>query len=206
MPETEIKPDRLEQGSGSGLNADQLDATEGTDYATDTELNNHSSDTNNPHNVNASQAGAIANLGSFPEALAGTLANRPSPGSGQVGRVYVTTDTDQIFRDDGSSWNELGREPQPTTISSNTTTSGQQRLLVDTSSNPITVTLSSANTQSGNTITIKDKSGNASTNNITIDTEGSETIDGASSLTLSSDFGSVTVFSDNSNWFVESRV
>lgn len=50
-------------------------------------------------------------------------------------------------------------------------------------------------------IHIKDESGGAATNNITIDTEGAETIDGAVSLTINANYGSVQLYSNGSNLF-----
>lgn len=63
------------------------------------------------------------------------------------------------------------------------------------------LTLPTAQCVAGRTIVIKDAGGNAGTNNITIDTEGSETIDGAATEVISSNYDSVTLYSDGSNWF-----
>jgi hypothetical protein len=50
---------------------------------------------------------------------------------------------------------------------------------------------------------IKDKSGDAATNNITIATNGSEKIDGSSAnLVLSTNHASVQIVSDGSNWYI----
>ena len=48
---------------------------------------------------------------------------------------------------------------------------------------------------------VKDESGGAATNNITIDTEGSETIDGASSIVITADYGIATLYSNGTNVF-----
>ena len=53
----------------------------------------------------------------------------------------------------------------------------------------------------GREITIKDGGGNASVNNITVETEGAETIDGESNLVMNSNYDSSTLYSDGSNWF-----
>ena len=53
----------------------------------------------------------------------------------------------------------------------------------------------------GKEFTIKDGGGNCSVNNITLDTEGAETIDGQSNLLINSDYDSFTLYSDGSNWF-----
>ncbi len=63
------------------------------------------------------------------------------------------------------------------------------------------LTLPTAQTVTGRTIVIKD-SGNASTNSITIDTQASQTIDGAATLVINSDYESVNLFSDGTNWYI----
>lgn len=64
-----------------------------------------------------------------------------------------------------------------------------------------TITLDSDDVVAGRIMIIKDESGAAGTNNITIDTEGAETIDGAASVTISVNYGVVRVYSDGTNWF-----
>ncbi len=51
----------------------------------------------------------------------------------------------------------------------------------------------------GKQVVIKDKSGNASTNNITV--SGAQTVDGAASKTINSNYGVLRLISDGSNWF-----
>ena len=65
----------------------------------------------------------------------------------------------------------------------------------------VTVTLPTAQLRAGRTYTVKDESGAAATNNITVATEGSETIDGSATYTISEDYGSIAYYSDGSNWF-----
>lgn len=72
--------------------------------------------------------------------------------------------------------------------------------VTDTSS-ARTITLQSADLIDGKIVIIKDESDAAGTNNITIDTEGAETIDGVSSLTITVDSGVFRAYSDGSNWF-----
>jgi hypothetical protein len=64
-----------------------------------------------------------------------------------------------------------------------------------------TVTLPSAESIDGRVFVVKDESGGAGTNNITVATEGSENIDGASTFVINSDYGSAWFYSDGSNWF-----
>lgn len=55
---------------------------------------------------------------------------------------------------------------------------------------------------SGRTIIIKDAGGNAGTNNITVDTEAAQTIDGSATAVMSTDYESITLYCDGSNWFI----
>lgn len=64
------------------------------------------------------------------------------------------------------------------------------------------LTLPTAQTVSGRAIEIIDAGGNAATNNITIDTEGSETINGSATLVINTDYGAYGLYSDGSNWFI----
>ena len=48
---------------------------------------------------------------------------------------------------------------------------------------------------------VKDAGGGAGTNNITISTDASETIDGAATATISEDYGALELYSDGTNWF-----
>ena len=76
-------------------------------------------------------------------------------------------------------------------------------LLVQTSGGVVRVVLPlAADMGSGRRFMIKDSTGNATTNNITIAVSGTDTIDGASSFTVDVNFASVSVLSDGSNWFV----
>ena len=51
-------------------------------------------------------------------------------------------------------------------------------------------------------VLIKDAGGNAATNNITIQTQGAETIDGSATAVLVGDYDAIWVYSDGSNWFL----
>jgi len=64
------------------------------------------------------------------------------------------------------------------------------------------LTLPTAQVADGRTIVIKDAGGGATANNITIDTEGAETIDGAATSVIGVDDGYVELYSDGTNWFV----
>ena len=73
---------------------------------------------------------------------------------------------------------------------------------VQTSLGTFTMTLPTAASLPGRRVTIKDIDGNASTNNITIDTTAAETIDGSATATISANFGVLEFESDGANWYV----
>lgn len=101
-----------------------------------------------------------------------------------------------------SSWQQFGGGGSSLDIeseSSSFTAVSGKTYLVDTGTT-VTVTLPSAALNAE--ITIKDSTGEANDQNITINTPGAETIDGAASLTISSNYESVRLVSDGSNWFI----
>ena len=87
-----------------------------------------------------------------------------------------------------------------TAVSANT--AGEMIVGVTDTSIARTITLDTDDVVDGRVIVIKDESGVAGTNNITIATEGAETIDGAATIVISSNFGVARVYSNGSNWFV----
>jgi hypothetical protein len=107
---------------------------------------------------------------------------------------------------DGSQLTNLPGSPKPTvTVSSPSADqtlsapSANEEAYIYTPTTPITVNLVAAATcTSGFKYQIK----NRSTNAITIDPNGSETIDGASTFGLTAQEASVTLITDGSNWFI----
>jgi len=74
---------------------------------------------------------------------------------------------------------------------------------VDTSSNTVTLTLPAAATAGvGKTYVVKDEGGQAGVNQITIDGDGSETIDGDATFPITSPYGAANLYTDGSNWFI----
>jgi len=64
------------------------------------------------------------------------------------------------------------------------------------------LTLPTAQMISGRVIVVKDAGLNASVNNITIDTEGAEKIDGQDTYVMSSDGESITLFATATGWYI----
>ncbi len=74
---------------------------------------------------------------------------------------------------------------------------------VDTSGGAVEIDLQAAATAgTGRMLIIKDVGGAAGTNNITIDPNGSEKIDGQSTVVIAANSGSVMLFCDGSNYFI----
>lgn len=86
------------------------------------------------------------------------------------------------------------------TVSSNTTASGDGYYSVDTSGGAVTLTLASADAMDGIEINVKRNGANS----VTIDTEGSETVDDSTSISLGTDNDSATLVynADTSDWEV----
>lgn len=75
-------------------------------------------------------------------------------------------------------------------------------LLVVTTTLAITIRLPAASGYAGETIYIKDDSGNAGTNNITVTPDGTDTIDDDPSLVIDSDYAGVQIKSNGTGWEV----
>ena len=84
------------------------------------------------------------------------------------------------------------------------TTSGEHTIGVTDTSSPRTITLATADCKNGRRVLVKDESGGAMTNNITVDTQGSQNIDGSASQLITADYGAMALYSDGSNWFIDS--
>ncbi len=88
--------------------------------------------------------------------------------------------------------------------SSRNTTSADFYIGVSSDDGAITITLDTDNVAPGRTFHIKDEDGNAASNNITIDTEASETIDGAADYSITTNYAAITLYCDGTNWFITS--
>ncbi|MEE9159954.1 MAG: hypothetical protein V3U60_16410 [Gammaproteobacteria bacterium] len=124
------------------------------------------------------------------------------PASAVDGNVALfDTTTGQLLKDGGAP--AIGTLYVSTAV--DLLTAGQNIIGVTDTSVLRTITISTADITNistiGSTIAIKDESGGAGTNAILIDTEGSETIDGLSDISIDVDFGGVILYSNGSNLF-----
>lgn len=74
-------------------------------------------------------------------------------------------------------------------------------IFADPSGGAFTITLPNAATQAGMIFRVKDSSGTASTNNLTIDTAGGN-IDGSATFVISTNYAAAEFCSDGTNWFI----
>ena len=89
-----------------------------------------------------------------------------------------------------------------TTNQDYTTIRDDHVILVDTTLNPVTITLSSDCLVEGNELTIKDIGGNTNINNILIVTSGSDKIDNGIKTTIDFPMLSLNLISDGINWYL----
>ena len=71
---------------------------------------------------------------------------------------------------------------------------------VNTSGGAVTITLPDAT--AGTTYIVKDTSGSAASNAVTVSRKTSYTIDGQTTVSITSNYGAITVVSNGSNWFI----
>lgn len=120
--------------------------------------------------------------------------------AGGVEGIRIVEDTNILINFNGSVFY------QTTTVNSATydlTTADYILNVTYTSTGAVTsLTLPTAQAVNGRVIHVKDAAGNASTYTITIDTEGAEKIDGADTKVLNTDYESISMYCDGTNWFV----
>jgi hypothetical protein len=113
--------------------------------------------------------------------------------------VVETTPTSTLHI--SGSFANSGIEDVTSAMSPYTVIESDYFLKVNTSSGAVTINLPAASGVAGRTLIIKDANRTAGTNNITIDPNSSETIDGSATLVLASNNAAATIICDGSNWF-----
>lgn len=98
--------------------------------------------------------------------------------------------------------------PVPTTaitfaMSPYTPTNADTVLLVNTSGGAVTVNMQPAASRLGSDITVKDDTGNAAANPISVVRNGAETIDGLTTYLIDSNYGAATFSPQTGGYFVK---
>jgi hypothetical protein len=124
-------------------------------------------------------------------------------GASTVSRLAVGT-ASQIIVSDGTDPAWAHKFTTAAKSAGYTTTLADEVLLVNTDA-ARAIVLGTAATIDGKVHIIKDSDGTgAGTNNITVSTEASETIDGSATYTMDADRESIMVVSNGTNWFIVS--
>jgi hypothetical protein len=153
---------------------------------------------------------------SLANAMGGTAIDLTDTGSGTATIVpimfskFSSNRYAHNFAEDGISIQPLGTSQIVTSAHDNyiTSVADTNYTALSTSGNivyisltaPRTVNLPDATHLRGKTIVIKDGAGTAGTNNITLDGNGSQTIDGALTKALNVNYGTIRIQSDGANW------
>jgi hypothetical protein len=140
-----------------------------------------------------------------------TVVSETSPSTPQVGDLWYNSSLGRMFVYYDSYWVDSNPgiigPSGPTgpaytktfvTTSSNTTLGADNSLVIITGSSPVTLTLPQATGNGLINIEIKTRS----TSTVTVVTQNSETIDGDPSFIMEQTDSSVTMRSNNLNWFV----
>lgn len=131
-----------------------------------------------------------------------------SGGKGVASRVSVVVSTTEPPARKGKLWFDTADTPTPiggvrdmrTETANYTAVLTDDVILVDASGGAVTITLPAAADRTGKQYDIKkiDSSGNA----VTIDGDGSETIDDSLTNIIGAQYNSVTIVSDGTEWWI----
>lgn len=127
----------------------------------------------------------------------------PKPTLGaNVDAIYVETDTGLMFFWDGAEWVPMNQKDYLSVTSTPVTLGPNETIIGVNLAAPVVLTLPSAQAvREGRPYVVKDESGNASAQNITVGTQGAELIDGAATDLINTDFASIGYYANGTNWF-----
>lgn len=181
----------IEMGSGTSLKSSNGGSFISLDYL------------NNADRLYMGQTGSYLDLNNGNSGLVGThTTSLRVNGSNQLSiNSSTATLITSTFRLSGNL--DIGGSVEKNTnfvSGSYSVSSSDNIIFCNTSSGAVDVTLPTPSR--GREIVIKDWSGSSSTNNITIDTPLAGQIDGSATLTLNTNYESVTLVSDGNNWSI----
>ena len=133
-----------------------------------------------------------------------TVRNNEWDGTGNSDPVLVETNAvDANITEIGNTWNAKAStvlDVVTKTADYTATIINDAVILCDATSGVVTITLPTSVGNAGKTFSVKKI--DASGNNVVLDGNGSQTIDGSTTKTISTQYGEVRVVSDGSNWFI----
>ncbi len=170
---------------------------------------------NNPNTGTAAGAGALFSAGIKTAFIGGFFNYRLDTSANAIFGIRILsnstltgTTTAAPFYLSGSATGitthlNSGLQTQVVTKTANyTATLGDHKILVDSTGGAVTITLPTAASVAGLEFVVKDWKGQSLTNNITVATTASQTIDGASTKVLNIAYASFTFTSDGANWSI----
>ena len=156
--------------------------------------------TNELANGSVTQAKHAANSVGSPEIIDGSV------GTAELANTAVTpakADLSQAWTHTGLLSAQGGFAAKVTVSTTNITVGATDTVVAITDTTAArTVTLPAVSGNTGRVVVIKDATGAAATNNITVDGNAAETIDGAATYAINTNYGSVTLVADVGGWYV----
>lgn len=123
----------------------------------------------------------------------------PSSGIGSTGDVYINNGSiAELYIKKVDGWTRITKNPTSSISSDYFALPTDDVLIVNTTSGNVSVMMPSPNPYTNLTI----KKADSSSNHVEILPYASETIDGASNYTITASYGSITLVSDGTNWFI----
>jgi hypothetical protein len=130
-----------------------------------------------------------------PTSISGDQVWELPDGDGATGQVFVTDGAGVL------SWEGRLDMMRVAASSSTYSASSDDQYIGSTYSVTGTQTITLPTPTAGKVLIIKDEDGNAGTNPITIDNNSTENIDGSTSVSISTNYGSLRLYSDGTDWF-----
>ena len=137
------------------------------------------------------------------------VATLPGWTAADEGREVYVEDDNKRYHANDSEWVEYTLGGATATTATTVSASTYDVLATDdilhvtyTSTGTVAIDLKTAQLENGRIIRIKDAGGNAEEYNITITTEGAETIDGVATAVIYGNYGALSIYSDGTNWFI----
>lgn len=151
--------------------------------------------TNSNFNIAGTNSQALLNIDAF-----GTI-TIATPSTSTSSNVLVLDNSEIKLRDININYNVY--DINVMTYSATISSYGRDYLGVGLTTSPVTINLPSiSGIIDGKVVTIKDETGFASINPITINTDGSDTLDGLTQSQLAINYGSISVIKKSNGWWL----